>query len=67
MKLKEISRVGPNTKQFQHEDQLFVVEDRPRDRMRVWTLHKRFRGMTEYRIISDLQRKIPVAVQRLAS
>jgi len=67
MKLKEISRIRLDTKQFQHEDQLFVVEDRPRSQMKIWTLYKRLKRTTEYRIVSDLEKKIPVAVQRLAS
>jgi len=69
MKLRQISRVKPDTKEFQHESTLFHVVPRLPSQMKIWTLYKRSAGrikfQTDYRIISDVAKRVPIAIQRL--
>jgi hypothetical protein len=69
LKLKPITRITLETKQFQNGERLFNVEHRPPERMKVWTLYKRSTGrikaQVEYRILSDIERQVPIAIQRL--
>jgi hypothetical protein len=63
MKQLKITRVGPKDKEFQNKGQLFTV-CRNRNKT-VWTLYTRFRGEATYRILEDVERNVPVGIQRL--
>jgi hypothetical protein len=62
---KLVARVKRNATQFQHNNRLFTVC--PKKNKTVWTLYKRFKGQVTYRVLSDVDAKVPVGVQRQAS
>lgn len=61
--MKKVISIKLDTKQFQHDNRLFEIT--PKSRKVVWTLYKRFRGNVDYRVLNDVERQVPVAVQRL--
>ena len=60
--MNKVARVKRNATEFQHNNKLFrVCYTRNKT---VWTLYKRFKGQVTYRILSDIDAKVPVGVQR---
>lgn len=65
MELIKLARVSSKRKVFKLNGQLFTIEHRQRNDMKIWKIYKPFRRVVEYRVLSDVARKVPVGVQRL--
>lgn len=64
--MKKIVRVKPKQTEFEHDNCLFTIEPTKRKQMKIWKLKKRFcPEPVEYRVLSDIKMKVPVAIQRL--
>jgi len=64
MKLLTIARVQKRQRKFKLNGEVFDIQPRPRNLMRVWRLHKQG-GNFEYRVLCEVVTQIPVGIQRL--
>ncbi len=62
--MKEVTRVERDATSFRNGCSIFSVAPKSKN-MTVWKLHKRFGCAVDYRVLLNIDNKIPVGVQRL--